>query len=354
VKSASGAALPCDHGRVTHAASIASRDDPTRTLVSAPPSFFVPGSGEPAVGSYAGPLPAVSLAPGLRARITRQKRWFYAAIVTDEVWISLAVVRTGYAATAFAFVYDRQGKRMMVDRTVLGPATVAQVIDDVHAPGEIARFAMGKTALKTTRRGRTLEIHLRMADLEIDAAVDESSGPPAISAIAQLGEGLVSGTEKRALLSVRGRARIGNREVVLDGGTAGYDYTHGLLPRHTQWRWAFAMGEAEGQPFGFNVVQGFVGEAECAAFFGGEVLPIAEPRFSFDIDAPMRAWRLVAAGIDLAFEPGAVHAQNTNLLVVKSRFIQPVGHFTGTIRVKGRDLKLTSLPGVVEDQDVLW
>jgi hypothetical protein len=339
---------------VTHAPSIASRDDQTRTLASAPASFLDPGTREPAVGSYAGPLPAVSLAPGLRARIARQKRWFYAAIVTDEVWISLAVVRTGYAATAFAFVYDRQGKRMMVDRTVLGPATAAKVIDDVHAPGEIARFAMGKTALAMTRRVRTLDIHLRMGDLEIDAAIDETSGPPAISAIARLGDGLVSGTEKRALLSVRGRARIGNREVVLDAGRAGYDYTHGLLPRHTKWRWAFAMGEAEGQPFGFNVVQGFVGEAECAAFFGGEVLPIAEPRFSFDVDAPMRPWHLVADGIDLAFEPGAVHAQNTNLLIVKSRFVQPVGQFTGTVRVKGREVRVASLPGVVEDQDVLW
>jgi hypothetical protein len=193
-----------------------------------------------------------------------------------------------------------------------------------------------------------------MGDLEIDAAIDEASGPPAVSAIARLGDGLVGGTEKRLLLSVRGRARVGNREVVLDGGTTGYDYTHGLLPRHTKWRWAFALGKAEGQPFGFNVVQGFVGEAECAAFFGGEVLPIAEPRFSFDAAAPVRPWHLTGDGIDLAFEPGAVHAQNTNLVVVKSRFVQPVGQFTGTVRVKGRDVRVASLPGVVEDQDVLW
>jgi len=127
------------------------------------------------------------------------------------------------------------------------------------------------------------------------------------------------------------------------------------LPRHTQWRWAFALGKATtGEPFGFNVVQGFVGEAECAAFLGDEVFPIAEPRFEFDVKDPMKPWRLVGDGIELAFRPGGVHAQNTNLLFVKSRFVQPVGTFSGTVRVAGRDVAVEGLPGVVEDQDVLW
>ena len=327
-----------------------------RILAAAPPSFLAAGSSEPAFGAYAGPLPAVHFANlGLRDRLARRKRWIYVAIATEDTWFSAAIVRTGYAATAFAFAYDLRGQRMMLDRTVLGPSPVARVSDDFHAPGEIARFAMGKTTLALTRRGSTLDLHARMRDLEIDAAIEEGSGPPAVTAIASLGNGLVNCTEKRALLSVRGRARSGNREVILDGGTAGYDYTHGLLPRHTKWRWAFALGKARsGEPFGLNLVEGFVGEAECAAFFGGEVLPIAEPRFELDVAQPMRQWRLTGDGIDLAFEPGGIHAQHTNLGLVKSRFIQPVGIFTGTVRVGRRDVYVEGLPGVVEDQDVLW
>jgi hypothetical protein len=326
------------------------------SLAAAPASFLDARTGAPAYGAYSGPLPSVTLGPlGLRDRVARRKRWVYVAIATDEAWFSLAIVRSGYAATAFAFAYDLRGNRMMLDRTVLGPSAVARVSDDLHAPGEIARFAMGKTTLSVTRRGSTLDVHVRMRDLEIDAVVDEASGPPAITAIAQLGDKLVNATEKRALLSLTGRARSGNREIVLDGGVAGYDYTHGLLPRHTKWRWAFALGKAKsGEPFGFNVAQGFVGEAECAAFLGDQVVPIAEPRFEFDVAAPLGPWRLAGDGIDLAFRPGGVHAQNTNLLVVKSRFVQPVGVFTGTVRVAGRDVEVQSLPGVVEDQDVLW
>ena len=325
-------------------------------LGPAPAAFLTAGGIEPAFGAYAGPMPAVDLGSlGLRDRVARRKRWVYLALATPDVWLSVAIVRTGYAATAFAFAYDLLGQRMMLDRTALGPAPIARVGDDFHAPGEIARFAMGKTVLALTRRGATLDLHVRMRDFEIDAAIEEASGPPAITAIANLGPGLVNATEKRALLGVSGRARSGNREVVLDGGTAGYDYTHGLLPRHTKWRWAFGLGKTKsGEPFGLNLVQGFVGAAECAAFVSGQVLPLAEPRFEFDVTQPLRQWRVVGEGIDLAFEPGGMHADSTNLGIVKSRFVQPVGLFTGTVRAGDRDLYVEGLPGVVEDQDVLW
>lgn len=339
-----GLVLPCDDAEVT------------RTLAAAPAAFLDAATGAPAFGAYAGPLPRVDLGSlGLRDRIARRKRWIYAAIATDDIWLSAAVVRTGYAATAFAFVYDLRGRRMLVDRTELGPAPLSRVSDDFHAQGEIASFAMGKTRLTMSRRGTTLDLHVRMRDLEVDAGIDETTGPPAITAIAPLGEGLLNATEKRALLSVRGQVRCGHRELALAGGRAGYDYTHGLLARHTKWRWAFALGKTTlGEPFGFNVVQGFVGEPECAAFVGGEVVPIAEPRFELDVNEPLRPWRLSANGIELAFSPGAVHAQSTNLVLVKSRFLQPAGTFTGTMRVGEREVGVAGLPGVVEDQDVLW
>lgn len=329
---------------------------PARTLGTAPQAFLDPSTDVPSFGAYEGKLPPFDLArASLRDRILRNKRWVYVAIAAPDVWLSVAIVRTGYAATAFVFVYDLQGKRMLVDRSALGPAFVSKVSADLHAPGEIASFALGGARLALTRRGHTLDLAVRFGDLEIDAMIDEQSGPPAISAIADLGAGLVNGTEKRALLAVRGSARSGSREIGLDGGTAGYDYTHGLLPRHTKWRWAFGLGRDEtGEPFGFNLVEGFVGQSECAAFTAKGVVPVAEPRFDFDLEAPLRPWKLTAPGIDLAFEPGGMHAERTNLVVVRSRFVQPVGTFTGTVRAGGRDVRIAGLPGVVEDQDVVW
>lgn len=329
----------------------------TRVLAPAPSSFLVGGTGAPAFGAYEGPLPRVELGSlGLRDRIARRKRWVYGAVVTGDVWISFAIVRTGYAATVFAFAYDLVTKRMLVDRTALGPS--ARVADDFHAEGEVAHFQRGRKHVSLARTGGALAVRVRLEDLDLDATIDERSGPPAITVIAKVGmpgEGCLDATEKRVLMRVTGRATCAGRELTLDGGHAGYDYTHGLLPRHTMWRWGFAQGATtSGEPIAFNVVQGFVGAAECAAFLGGKVIAIAEPVFAFDVTAPSKPWRLTAPGIDLTFTPGGVHEQHTRLVIVKSRFVQPVGVFAGTLHLDGRDVQVKDLPGVVEDQEVLW
>lgn len=327
-----------------------------RSLVAAPASFVDTGTGEPAFGSYAGPLPRIDLpALGLRDRFARRKRWLYLALASDDVWISLAVVRTGYLATAFGFAYDLAKRTMLVDRTVLGPTMAARVADGPHENGALARFSLGRSSIVLARGGSRIDVRARLGDLEVEAAVDESAAPPSVSAIAPLGGGLVNATEKRALARVSGHARAAGRTFDLSRATAGWDYTHGLLPRHTRWRWAFALGRTtDGAPIAFNVVEGFVGEAECAAFFDGGVIPIAEPRFEMDVERPSLPWTLRGDGIDLSFSPGAVHAQHTKLVVIRSRFVQPVGTFSGALRVDGRDVRVEGLPGVVEDQDVLW
>lgn len=327
-----------------------------RTLSPAPRAFVDPETRAPAFGSYAGPLPPIHFdGLALVDRALRRKKWLYVALTSDELWIALAVVRMGYATSAFAFAYHLGERRMLADATVVGPPRVAEVTEHVHAPGVLARFGFGRSSVALERRGDVCELRARFADLEIEASIDETTAPPAIAAISELGPSLVSATEKRALAAVRGSVVAQGRRFSLDGAFGGYDYTHGLMPRNTRWKWAFAMGRAkDGAPIGFNLVQGFVGASECAAFRSGGVSPVSEPRFDFDVAQPERPWRLVGDGMDLTFDVGAVHAQHTNLLLVRSRFLQPAGTFSGTMRIDGRDVELDGVPGVVEDQDVLW
>ncbi len=326
-----------------------------RTLSPSPRAFVDPATGAPAFGSYEGKLPRIDLGGGLVDRALRRKRWVWIALASEEMWLSAAIVRMGYATSAFAFVFDLRERKMLVDETIVAPPRMAKVADDPHEPGTLARFGFGARRLAIERRGEVWELRGRVGSLEIDACVDESEAPPPIAAIARLGPGLASATEKRALARARGSVTAAGRRFSLEGALGGYDYTNGAMPRHTRWRWAFAMGRAkDGEVVAFNVVEGFVGEAECAAFVGGRVLPIHEPRFDFDARNPSAAWRLRGEGVDLVFDVGAVHAQHTNLFFVRSRFLQPVGTFRGTIRAGDRDLELDGVPGVVEDQDVLW
>ena len=48
-----------------------------------------------------------------------------------------------------------------------------------------------------------------------------------------------------------------SRTFSLDGGLGGYDYTKGMLPRLTAWRWAYGTGRLDdGTVLGFNIPRG--------------------------------------------------------------------------------------------------
>jgi hypothetical protein len=344
-----------------------------RTLEAPPSSVLDPRSHAAIAGSFRGGLPpAVDLGsldvgglPLVGAplfRVAHEKRWIYAAIAAGDLFIGAAIIKLGYASSAFVFAFDRASGRMLEDVSFLGAPGFAQV-NGAPREGASARFASplqkGSLSWQRAAGASAFSLAVRAGSMVIDARFDTSDAPPPIGVVAGLGRpDLVNATEKGALLAVTGEATIAGRSFTLDGGLGGYDYTHGYLARHTAWKWAYLLGRAEsGERVGLNLVQGFVGEPECALWIDGALHPLAEGRFLFDARNPLAPWRVRTAdeSVDLRFEPGGIHQEHKNLGVITSRFIQPVGCFSGTIRIPGRDpLVLTRALGVVEDQDVLW
>lgn len=344
-----------------------------RSLEAPPSSVLDPRSHALIPGSFRGGLPpAVDLGAldvgglpivgGPLFRVVHEKRWIYAAVSAGDLFLGAAIVKLGYAANAFVFAFDRASGRMLADVSLVGPAFFAAV-NDAPSEGASAHFTSPfPRASITWQRGcgeGAFTLAVRAGEVAIDARLATMGGPPPIGAVTGLGsKGLVNATEKGALLAVTGEARIAGRTVSLDGGLGGYDYTHGYLARHTAWNWAFLLGRAaSGERVGLNLVQGFVGEPECALWIDDALHPLAEGRFTFDPKRPLAPWQIRTAdeSVDLRFEPGGIHQEHKDLGVVTSRFIQPVGCFSGTIRVPGRaPLVLDRALGVVEDQDVLW
>ena len=98
-------------------------------------------------------------------------------------------------------------------------------------------------------------------------------------------------------------------------------------------------------------------EAECAAWVGTELVPLSEGRFAFDAGRPADPWRVRTAdgAADLTMTPGAVHSEQRELLVARSRFVQPCGAWSGSIALEGRaPLVIARALGVTEDQDITW
>ena len=334
-----------------------------RALTPAP-STVIDERGRPRFGSFVGTVPRVDLsrvAGGPLHRVKRAKRWIYVGIATEDAYIALAVARLGYAANVFAYALDAKTMRMIATRSMIAPPTSCRV-DSGTSAATIASFAFRGSHARVTR-GRDHGSFVVDADLRgfvLNATLDSRDAPPAITAIAPVGPAagaLVNTTEKRTLLAASGALTVDGKRRSFDGALGGYDYTNGLLARRTAWRWAFGMGHAKtGERVAFNLVQGFVGEPECALWVDGELLPLAEGRFAFDVENPLSEWRVSTAdgALDLRFTPGGMHSEQTNLGVIASRFVQPAGVFRGSIRAGSRTLTIERMLGVTEDQDVLW
>ena len=172
--------------------------------------------------------------------------------------------------------------------------------------------------------------------------------------------GTVNVTQKSAGLLARGSVSVADRTYQLDGGFGGFDYTNGLLGRRTMWRWAFATGRAEdGRVVGFNLVQGFnEGDAGTENVVWADGLPtiVGGAHFTFDAVATTSPWRIVTedGNVDLTFEPIGEHREERNLLVARSHFVQVFGTFQGTLNPGTGPVRVSGLPGVTEDQDVVW
>jgi len=333
-----------------------------RALSTAPSTFVDPATGRPRLGSFQGGLPPIDargLGAGPLRRLLRRKRWIYAAIAADPLFLGLAVVDVGYASNAFVFAWLKGQRGLATSRTAVGGPGGAKVSDQA-GEGCFASFNSGGLKIRVARpRGASVySIEAEARGLRLEARLEGRAAPPAISAIASLGPGLVSATEKQALLTCEGELQIEGSSHPLGGGLGGFDYSHGLMPRRTAWRWAYALGRASsGERVALNLVEGFVGEPECAVWVDDVLYPVGEGRFTFDRQAPTGPWRVQSSDgvVDMSFEAGGMHAEERDYKLLVSRFRQPVGLYRGVIALPGRPpLRLDGVLGVTEDQEVLW
>jgi hypothetical protein len=297
-------------------------------------------------------LQAAPVAPYFR--FTHEKRWTYVALADARVFVGAAIVGLGYASTAIVFALDRERGAFLVDRSLLLPGRGASFADH-GALGRSARFVSPGVRIELGDRelsidlagpgGRPVHVSARIEPLEA----------PAIGAFVPVEGGYANATEKRIAMAT-GEVVAGGRRFVLEDGLAAFDHTHGLLARHTAWRWALGLGRTgDGRTLAFNLVEGFVGEAECGLWLGDELIPLGEGRFQYDATDPLAPWavRTTCGALDLRFRAAAVHQEHKNLGFVRSAFVQPVGHFTGSLKHGGETIAI-AVPGVTEHQDVRW
>ena len=341
------------------------------------PRLIHDSNGQPSFGTYQGELDEVDLTRlggdyhlARPLRVLREKKWQYVMVVTPELIAAYLVADLSYTASAFVFAVDLRERRPLVDRSYLGVPGPLAGVGNKPSQGFEAHFTTVNATFRVSRAGngeryRTAidvwDIPLLKRALRWEGEILAVGGAPALSVIAPTDGGAgVNVTQKQAGLLAFGSLQANGRRYPLDGGVAGIDYTHGYLPRHTAWRWAMACGRLDdGTPVGLNLVEGFNEGSdhanENALWIGPRLYPLGRARFSYSKRDPLDEWHVTTTDneLELRFRPVFVHREERDLKLVKSRFVQPAGTFTGSFKAGGRRMPL-GLAGVTEEQDVLW
>ena len=319
----------------------------------AAPQAVVNGAGEPAFGRYSGQATsfdwATLAAPYRRSNWWRRfhhKRWHYVALAGEELFCAVAIVDLGWTSTAFAYAFDRRQRKVVAAFSQDGiPGLSAHLAG--HAGAESTFRFLSKTI--TIGPGG---LALRCGYFQIDAQY--ASAGPLLLAVGAVDGGSVHATQKSPGMALRGEVRIGARRIRLDGGVASSDYSNGLLARETDWRWACAHS----LELGFNLQAGYFGANENALWLDGKIIPLGAACFDFDVRDPLAPWHITTDDglLDLLFTAEGARREDKNLIVAASRYVQPIGTFSGTVRARpdAAAVAVKQLTGVTEDHRSRW
>lgn len=340
----------------------------TRSPLPRTPQDLFDFSGRVRTGAYHGSVRAVDLRSrlggGFSSRLKgllKLKRWVWGCVSTPELFAGFAVVDAGLASNAFVYVVDLKEGKTVADHSVVSTRSALSFVD---RPGEglYANFESGRTHVQVARPTGTsaFRVVVQSPDIVLGATLESSAAPDPLAVLMTVKGGDLDYTQKSTLLAVHGDLRCGTRRWNLDGGLGGLDFTHGLFARKTAWRWAFALGNTvDGVPVALNFADGISDDTpgENVIWVGQQLSATGAVHFAFDAEDPLAAWdiRTVEGAVKLLFRPKGLHREDRNYLAVRSHFVQVAGHFSGMITdPAGRVHRLVEVPGVAEDQRVVW
>jgi hypothetical protein len=236
------------------------------------------------------------------------KAWRYVGVYGPELMLCAATVRVGRARRSFWAVWDRRERRL-------------------HEGHAGVSLDPGRMRIAGPR-------------IHVDLALEEV---PGIETICPTATGYAwtrkqGGVASRGTIELDGERHTLEAQGLIDDTAAYYD-------RHTSWRWSAGVGTAhDGRALAWNLVEGVndpPANSERTVWLDGEASESPPVVFATDLSR--------VGG--LRFQAEATRERNENLLLVRSRYRQPFGTFSGSLP---GDIELAEGYGVMEDHEAWW
>lgn len=300
-------------------------------------------------GLRTGPLVGDPLEVGPRRG--RARRWLYTAAGGTAAAAGAAVVDLGFVGTAFAWATVAGRTWTWEHKALLGRGLSVGRTAEEGAAFRVAGARLelrsdGSFALDVPVRGGG-RLRADVAAASVTSAVLVTPTPA----------GGWNATQKAAGYATTGWVEVGAQREEL--GLGGWrDWTSGRQDRRTTWRWAAGAGLAvDGRRVGFNLSTGMNGVSwgENVVWWDGVPHPLeASSLTPVDGDAGA-AWSLRGPGWWLDLEPWGVREADEDLWLVRSRYVQPIGRFRGSLPAPdGTVVAIEDAVGVTEDHDATW
>lgn len=255
------------------------------------------------------------------------KRWRYVGVYTPELMLCVGDARIGPVPQRWWAVARPGGE--LRERTTFGAGGLT----------------LDGPALRVTAQG-----------VRIELALEES---PGIEVLSPVGDGgAYIWTRKQACVPVSGSVEIDGARHAIGGAAAFIDDSAGYHARHTAWSWSAGVGRtADGRHVGWNLVDGIHDDphaGERTVWVDGEPTAVGPVTFAEDLSeiaSDPGSGAAADGGLDLRFSEWSAREHSTNALLLRSRYRQPFGSFSGTLP---GGLDLAEGFGVMEDHDVHW
>jgi len=248
-----------------------------------------------------------------------RKQWRYVAVHDAKLQLCAATIAVGPGHQVFWALWDRENRELL--------------------EGSHSRFKGVETP-----KGRLL-----IADGGVTAEF-ELDEQPGVETVTRDGQAW-TWTRKQGGIAARGAVTFGGRTVELEA-PAIIDDSAGYHARHTDWRWCSGVGRTtDGRAVAWNMVNGINSDpagSEQTVWIDGE--PFALDPDPCPIATDLSNVRFTD-GRRLDFHEEAVRAHYENRLVVRSRYSQPFGRFSGSLPHAGA---LAEGLGVMEAHSVVW
>lgn len=245
--------------------------------------------------------PAVALPPAQMPRrqgLRPLKRWCYVGLYGPELMLCAGVADVGPLGQSFWALWDRRA-------AVLDTETVL-----------LARRRITVTPKEVAVRSGTARLELAVSPV----------GEP-VEVVSPHGRSYI--WTRKTPVQAHGHLTLG-MEVRPIRGVGLLDESAGYHARETAWEWSAGVGTSiDGWPVVWNLVRG-VHDAdtmsERTVWVQGRPVEVPPVRFSADLD---EIWG--QDGSLLHFDEEATRMRIENLALIRSEYVQPFGHFSGTL-----------------------